>query len=45
METLKQRFLGLCVPPLLLCLLDVALTLAGQSSPYWAGDYANVNEA
>lgn len=44
METLKQRLLGLCVPPLLLCLLDITLTLVGQSAQYWAGDYACVNE-
>lgn len=44
MTGLKQRFLGLCVPPVLLCLLDNALTLAGQSAEYWAGNYASVNE-
>ncbi len=44
MSGLKQRFLGLCVPPLLLSLLDNVLTLAGQSSQYWAGGYSCVNE-
>jgi len=43
-EGLKQRFLGLCVPPLLLCLLDNTLTLVGQSAQYWAGNYLRVNE-
>jgi hypothetical protein len=45
MSGLKRRLLGLCVPPLLLCLLDCTLTLVGQSGDYWAGDYARVNEA
>ncbi len=39
------RLTGLCLPPLLLCALDGGLTLAGQSSEYWGGDYAAVNEA
>ncbi|MCX7427779.1 MAG: hypothetical protein NTW96_19395 [Planctomycetia bacterium] len=44
MVGLKQRLLGLCVPPLLLCLLDWTLTLLGQSADYWAGYYAIVDE-
>jgi len=43
-ETLKQRFFGLCVPPLLLDLADNTLTLVGQPAEYWAGNYARVNE-
>jgi hypothetical protein len=43
-DGIKRRFLGLCLPPLLFCLLDDALTLLGQSAEYWAGDYARVNE-
>ena len=40
----KRRFLGLCVPPLVLGLVDGALTLVGQGSIYWE-DYLAVNEA
>ena len=40
----KRRFLGLCVPPLMLGLIDGSLTLAGQSSFYWE-NYEVVNEA
>jgi len=35
---LKKR-LWLCVPPLLLCMLDQLLTLWGQSERYWDGSY------
>lgn len=35
---------GLVLPPVLLCLLDVGLTLAGQPAAYWAGDAARVDE-
>lgn len=41
---IRQRLLGLCLPPVLLCALDGSLTLAGQSAEYWAGNYAHVNE-
>jgi len=41
----KRRFLGLCVPPLALGLIDGSMTLVGQSSFYWAGNYLAVNEA
>lgn len=40
----KRRFLGLCVPPLVLGLVDGSLTLVGQSSFYWE-NYLAVNEA
>jgi hypothetical protein len=40
----RGRLLGLCLPPVLLALLDGGLTLVGQSSDYWAGDYGDVNE-
>lgn len=40
----KRRFVGLCVPPLSLGLVDGVLTLLGQSSFYWDG-YQAVNEA
>jgi hypothetical protein len=41
---LRRRVLGLCGPPALMGLLDGTLTLAGQSTDYWAGHYAAVNE-
>ncbi len=41
---LAHRLRGLCLPPLLFCLLDGALTLAGQSPEYWGGAHAQVNE-
>lgn len=44
MSGIKRRFLGLCLPPLFLGTLDATLTLCGQSSAYWAGDYQQVNE-
>jgi hypothetical protein len=40
----KPRFLGLCMPPLVLGLVDGSLTLVGQSSFYWE-NYLAVNEA
>ena len=45
MGGVRQRFLGLCLPPLAFAALDGSVTLAGQSSEYWAGAYARVNEA
>jgi hypothetical protein len=41
---MTKRKLLLCVPPLALCLLDQTITLAGQSSLYWSGHYADSNE-
>jgi hypothetical protein len=35
-----SRKLWLCLPPLLIALLDAALTLHGQSEPYWSGDFS-----
>jgi hypothetical protein len=40
----KRRFIGLCVPPLVLGWVDGSLTLVGQSSFYWENHLA-VNEA
>jgi len=34
---LRQRFFGLCVPPLVFCALDTILTLLGQTAEYWKG--------
>jgi hypothetical protein len=45
MAGVRQRFLGLCVPPLAFSALDSTLTLAGQSAQYWGGAYGQVNEA
>lgn len=44
MEGVRQRFLGLCLPPLAFAMLDGSLTLAGQSAQYWDGAYSGVNE-
>ena len=44
MAGVRQRFLGLCLPPLTFSMLDGLLTLAGQSPEYWAGAYGGVNE-
>lgn len=41
---IRQRLLGLCLPPLLFCILDCTATLVGQPSNYWAGDYSQANE-
>ena len=38
MAGVRQRFVGLCVPPILFCLVDAALTLAGQPAQYWNGN-------
>lgn len=40
----KRRFIGLCVPPLALGVVDGLMTLVGQSSFYWE-NYLAVNEA
>lgn len=44
MSIIWRRTIGLCLPPVLLCALDYTLTLLGQPSEYWAGDYSYVNE-
>src|SRR6476660_327399 len=36
--------LWLCLPPLLLCLLDQVMTLSRQPGEYWAGDYLQARE-
>lgn len=45
MSGIRNRLLGLCLPPVLLCAFDNTVTLLGQSAEYWAGDYLRVNEA
>jgi hypothetical protein len=39
-----RRRWWLALPPLLLCCLDGALTLAGQPGPYWQGDFTAARE-
>ena len=41
---LNKNRLWLCFPPLVLCLLDLAATLWGQSASYWDGDYLYITE-
>ena len=40
----NRRFLGLCLPPLVLALIDSVLTVVGQSDLYWS-NHGVVNEA
>jgi hypothetical protein len=40
----KSR-LWLCLPVILTCLMDVAVTLSGQPAAYWISSYRVVNEA
>jgi len=40
----RLRSLWLLAPPVILCSLDLGLTLYGQSDTYWTGDYRHVNE-
>src|SRR5437868_3340924 len=44
MTGLRQRFLGLCLPPLVFCVLDFTLTLIGQPAEYWQGDRTSIIE-
>ena len=44
MRKLRGRLLGLCLVPVLLAALDASLTLYGQPSDYWAGDYSQALE-
>lgn len=39
-----RRKLLLCLPPFALCMLDQLITLFGQSSDYWRGNYSVANE-
>jgi hypothetical protein len=40
----QRRLVGLGLPCLLTWMLDVGLTLHGQPSEYWAGDYSRTTE-
>jgi hypothetical protein len=44
MSNRRRRILGLCVPPVLLALVDCVVTLVGQPATYWAGNYDSYNE-
>jgi hypothetical protein len=44
MTGLRQRFLGLCLPPILFCVLDFTLTLVYQPAEYWQGDPTRIIE-
>jgi hypothetical protein len=44
MNGIKRRLIGLCLPPIVFCIIDGALTLFGQSSAYWAGMRHTANE-
>lgn len=39
-----RRLIGLCVVPVVLAVLDGAVTLVGQPEAYWAGDHSRVLE-
>lgn len=41
---MKIRRFGLCATPLLLFVVDISLTLYGQPTAYWAGDYGAARE-
>lgn len=43
-DDFRRKLLGLCVPPLLLALIDGSLAVLGQSELYWS-NYLVVNEA
>ena len=44
MTGLRQRLLGLCLPPILFCVLDFTLTLVFQPAEYWWGDRTRIIE-
>jgi hypothetical protein len=44
MRAIERRLIGLALPPVAFCALDMSLTLWGQSAEYWAGNYSHVNE-
>jgi hypothetical protein len=44
MRSFPQRFLGFCLLPASLTILDCCVTLVGQAKEYWAGNYAVVKE-
>jgi hypothetical protein len=42
---LRAKVLGRCLPPVLMCMMDASLTLAGQPAEYWRGKPDAINEA
>jgi hypothetical protein len=44
MNGVWRRFIGLCLLPAALCLLDAGLTLHGQTEFYWTSNYSQVSE-
>lgn len=44
-SSLWPRLLGLCCVPILFCLLDTSVTLAGQSADYWSGNFSEPEES
>src|SRR5260370_4038497 len=44
MSGLRHRFLGLCLPPIVFCVLDFTLTLIFQPADYWQGDRTRIIE-
>ncbi len=43
MSAVERKYL-LCAGPITCCMCDLIVTLWGQSSGYWAGDYGDVTE-
>ena len=41
---MRRRFVGLCLPAMIFCVLDTTLTLVRQSAQYWGGDYSQADE-
>jgi hypothetical protein len=41
---MRNRFFGLCLPPMLIGILDGSITLVGQPAEYWAGNYSRAVE-
>src|SRR5262245_27207994 len=44
MSGIRQRFLVLCLPPILVCVHDFTLTLVFQPAEYWQGDRTRIIE-
>lgn len=40
----RRRLIGICLVPILLAMLDGAVTLIGQPEAYWQGDYSKALE-
>jgi hypothetical protein len=44
MTGVRPRFVGLCLPPILFCVMDFSLTLIFQPAEYWQGDQTRIIE-